>query len=530
MAGSLKPRGSTMTVVRDRIGGALKLARSASQGDVTTRWEWESARRAAAEQPPSNAKERPFLHARSFVSVDRASRLPGLRYGLLWVLITCHFIFPTSASSDEITIAPFSADATIPLGHRCMGILPTKSLEIVDPLECHGFVLLGAGDPIVLAAFDWCEIRNDAYDQWRDALAEAAGTTRERVLVSSLHQHDAPVIDSGAQELLDQVGLPGELFDPRFHDDCIARVSAALTESLADARPVTHIGAGMARVEQVASTRRVPLADGGITFGRGSGSGGNVDFANAEEGAIDPFMHTVVFYEGDEPIVALHAYAVHPMSYYGRGGVSADFVGMARRLMQDALPTCHHIYVSGCSGDVTAGKYNDGSAEMRPILAQRLFEGMQRSLESATPVEVDEIALRVTPLELPFHDGPEFESEALSAVIHDDSQDIRNRILAAMGLASRIRVEEGRAIDFVCVDLGPAKVVLFPGEAFVGYQHIAHEMEADAMIVPIGYGECWPGYVPTDVAFAEGFDEGWRWVAEGCETRIREALVDVLHD
>ena len=117
-------------------------------------------------------------------------------------------------------IARFSADVTIPLGHRCMGLLPTKSKEIIDPLQAHGFVLLGEGDfePVVLAAVDWCEIRNEAYDRWRNVLAKTIGTSRERVLVSSLHQHDAPVSDIGAQNLLDRAGLKGELFDFAFHE------------------------------------------------------------------------------------------------------------------------------------------------------------------------------------------------------------------------------------------------------------------------------------------------------------------------
>ncbi|MCA9222335.1 MAG: hypothetical protein KDA71_18540, partial [Planctomycetales bacterium] len=106
--------------------------------------------------------------------------------------------------ASEFRLATFSADVTIPLGHRCMGILPTKASEVVDPLHVHGFVLLGGERPVVLAAFDWCEIRNDSFDAWRTTLAEAAGTTPERVLVSSLHQHDAPVIDGGAQRLLDE--------------------------------------------------------------------------------------------------------------------------------------------------------------------------------------------------------------------------------------------------------------------------------------------------------------------------------------
>ena len=100
----------------------------------------------------------------------------------------------------KLTVATFSEEVTPPIGHPCMGggIAPVK--EIVDPLFAHGFVLEGAGEPIAVVAVDWCEIRNDAYDQWRDLIAEATGTKRLRVLVSALHQHDAPV-DGAVQRL-----------------------------------------------------------------------------------------------------------------------------------------------------------------------------------------------------------------------------------------------------------------------------------------------------------------------------------------
>jgi hypothetical protein len=48
--------------------------------------------------------------------------------------------------------------------------MPAK--EIVDPLSARGFVLLGGEKPLVVVAVEWCEIRNDAYDRWRDLLAE----------------------------------------------------------------------------------------------------------------------------------------------------------------------------------------------------------------------------------------------------------------------------------------------------------------------------------------------------------------------
>ena len=45
-------------------------------------------------------------------------------------------------------------------------------------------------------------VRQHAYEMFRDKLAEAVHTTRERVLLSCIHQHDAPYFDLTAQKLL----------------------------------------------------------------------------------------------------------------------------------------------------------------------------------------------------------------------------------------------------------------------------------------------------------------------------------------
>ena len=427
-----------------------------------------------------------------------------------------------------VRLATFSADVTIPLGHRCMGVLPTKSQRIVDPLEAHGFVLLGAGEPIVLVAVDWCEIRNGAYDQWRDVLAEAAGTHRRRVLVSSLHQHDAPVVDAEAQRLLSEAGLAGELYDVKFHALAVRGVAAALRDSLQKTRPVTHIGLGQAKVRQVASNRRVVHPDGRVDFSRSSSSAGEPLHGDAPDGLIDSYLKTVSFWQGEGPLLAMHAYAVHPMSYYGRGGVSADFVGMARRRRQRDDASVAQIYVSGCSGDVTAGKYNDGSPANRPVLAGRLYEAMKAAWDATERHPLTEIEFRNTQLELEFHEGQEFTAEALARVLEDGEAKVTDRILAAMGLASRRRIARGQTIDMPCIDLGAAQIVLFPGESFVGYQLMAQHMRPDSFVMSIGYGECWPGYIPTRAAFEDKFGHGWRWVAPGAQQLVEAALKRVL--
>ncbi len=47
-------------------------------------------------------------------------------------------------------------------------------------------------------------------------------------------------------------------------------------------------------------------------------------------GLIDSWLKTLSYWDGDRPLLALSCYATHPMSHDGRGGVSADFVGLAR--------------------------------------------------------------------------------------------------------------------------------------------------------------------------------------------------------
>lgn len=411
-----------------------------------------------------------------------------------------------------------------------MGILPTKVLTVDDPLEAHGFVLLGADKPIILLALDWCEVRNGAYDEWRDALANAVETDRDRVLLSSLHQHDAPVTDSGAQAYLDEVGMAGQLYDREFQADCITRVVAAIKASMKSAIPLTHLGHGQANVANVASSRRVVYPNGRIKFDRYSSSGGNAFLQETDEGDIDPLLRTISFWNEDQPVLAIHSYATHPMSHYGKGAVSADFVGRARRLRRQDNPQVMQIYVSGCSGDVTAGKYNDGTTTIRPLLADRLHAAMKSSWDATvkTPLTPTMITFRRVPLVLPFNDGPEFARQTLMKTLQDAGQPEGPRILAAMSLSSLDRVESGQPIDLVCVDFQVSRIVLMPGESFVGYQQLAQKLSGEVLTMSIGYGECWPGYIPTQLAFDENFDHGWRWVSKDAAKPMETALAELL--
>lgn len=432
------------------------------------------------------------------------------------------------AAEPAFRLATFTTEVTPPIGHPCMGggIAPVKIID--DPLFVHGLVLLGSGKPLVLAVVDWCEIRNDAYDRWRTVLAEAAETTPERVLLTCVHQHDAPIADLEAQALLQKHKAVGAICDLDFHEKAVQTVARGLRDGIKTTRPITHFGTGQAKVTDVASNRRYLGPDGKPQFGRTSATR-DPKVREQPEGAIDPWLKVLSFWDGDKPMAALHCYATHPMSYYGKGGVSADFVGMARKRIQADDPKVFQFYVSGCSGNVTAGKYNDGAAENRPVLADRIYKAMAEAWKGTKRQPLEAVNFRKVAMRLEPRDDAGFTVEDLTKRLTTDAKPF-GQCLAALGLSWRKRADAGHKIDVPVIDFGAAQYVVMPGESYVEYQLMAQKLRPDSFVVVAGYGECAPGYIPTAKAVEEGDTNlrDWNWVAPGAEKAMAAALEEVL--
>ena len=443
------------------------------------------------------------------------------------------FAFPLAAAerraeAKAIRLAHFAADVTPPVGHALMGggIAPAAAID--DPLFAHGLVLLSQDKPIVLVSVDWCEIRNEAYDRWRSALAEAANTEPARVLVTSVHVHDAPVVDLEAERILRSAQSPGSICDLDFHERAVQRVAQALRECLSSVQPATHIGLGQAKVVNVASNRRYVRPDGLLTFGRTSSTRDPLAH-EAPEGTIDPWLKTLSFWNQDQPLAALHCYATHPMSYYGKGRVSSDFVGMARQRRQREQSQVKQIYASGCSGNVTAGKYNDGSPENRAVLASRIHQAMVEAWESTRRHRLGPIGFRTAKLRLEPRNTPGFTVEDLQRRLASETKPF-GQCLAALGLSWRKRADAGHLIDLPVVDFGAAQLLLLPAESYVEYQLFAQGLRPDSFVLTLGYGECAPGYIPSEQAWQEGDTNlnDWCWCAPGAQASMNRALEAAL--
>jgi hypothetical protein len=412
----------------------------------------------------------------------------------------------------SLRLATFDVDATPPVGFA-MAYDRVRRVEELG-LRCRGLVLLGSGDPIVLCAIDWIGIGNGGHDAFRDSLAKAAGTTRQRVVVHALHQHDAPRCDFSAERLLHEAGVSdvGAL-NSSLARELLKRLGAAITDALPLARDVTHVAYGTANVKGVASNRRILGDDGKVRATRYT-TCADPKLRAEPEGTIDPELSSLSFWNEDQPLAVLSYYACHPQSYYRTGIPSPDFPGIARFMRGQSVPDVLHVHFNGAGGNIGAGKFNDGAKENRLILAERVARGMKQAYESATktPITAADIGWSIAPVALPpakHIDGPKLRENLKNY----NSKDYWG---SPDALAWLLRCESGHKIDLACLKVGDVRVLHMPGELFVEYQLAAKAMRPDLKVAMAAYGDYGPGYIGTEIAYGQG----------GYETSDRASKVD----
>jgi hypothetical protein len=366
---------------------------------------------------------------------------------------------------------------------------------------------------------------NSTHRLFRRKMAEAAGTEASCVAVHTIHQHTAPMGDGDAFRLLDQLDNPPPHLPPKFFDETADRLAAAVRESLGGLRPFDSIGLGQAKVERVASSRRVPAEGGGIRVRWSSCK--DPDLRAAPEGYIDPFVKTITFAQDGKPLARLHYYATHPQSFYGDPRASYDFPGIAREAFQ-AKEGVFQVYFNGCGGDVTAGKYNDGSPQARDELAARLLAGLEASAAATRFVPAERIEWRTVPVVLPLRTDPGYTPADSRAYMLNAQIEPSTRIYrGAMRIAFARRIDE--PIELSALAIGPVRILHLPGEAMVEFQLYAQRLVPDEFVAVAAYGDCGPGYVCTERAFEEGgYEPTDSMVAPASERVLKAAIRQLL--
>ncbi len=409
-----------------------------------------------------------------------------------------------AAFGADPRIATFRADATPDLGEPLIWVTPATKVD--DPLRAKGVVLESGGARYVLCAVDWCGIGGETHLMLRKRIAAGAGAEAGRVALQTVHQHTAPYIVGDGYALLAGV-TPAQL---RMSDAFLARLGDRLEEAAREAvrklQPFDSIGTGEARVEQVASARRV-FKDGKLLV-RYSTGGKDAEMAALPEGAVDPYLRTITFASRGRPVARLHFYATHPQTWCCDGRVSADFAGAAREDVE-ARERVFQVYFTGCAGDVTVGKYNDASPEARERLRERLRQGMETAIAATKFARARGLKWRAEPLALP---------RKPAAPVRD----YRSSIAAAFA-------RREAPLETFALAAGPARLLFLPGEPMLEYQKYARGLRPGQFVAVAGYGDVSPGYLCTDRAFEEGgYEPSAAHAGPGTEARVKEAIRRLL--
>lgn len=407
-----------------------------------------------------------------------------------------------------VRAATFVCDATPPQGQPNIWVQPVK--EVLDPLWCKGLVLEGAGVRVVLAALDWCGVGGATHHRLCSALAHGAATSRRNVWLHTVHQHAAPYVVEDAYPYLEKARPQALRMSSRYLSALAERLANKAAEAVRNLSEVQRVGTGLARVERVASARRL-LVNGKIVT-RFSSTARTPELADLPEGDIDPDLRCVTL-EGRRGVIAhLMFYATHPQTFCCDGRVSADFVGAARAATEKEA-SAPVIYFTGCAGDVTVGKYNQGLEEQRRELAARLADGMSRAVRAAAFEAAPDLAWQTAPLRL----VPTGESAALARAQTDAE---------AYRAAIRLAFQRRRPVLEACaLGLGPAWILCLPGEPLLAFQREAQQAAAGRFVCAAGYGDIFPGYLCRDQDYRlGGYEPGASHAAPGSEEVIRNMI------
>lgn len=425
-------------------------------------------------------------------------------------------------------LSTFSSDITPPVGHPlCAGWYP-PALEIRDRLRAVGLILHPAKEaPIVLCALDWAELSNGEHDLWRAVLAEAVASDPQRVAVHCTHAHDTPWPDREAEAVLAGHGRAGVIMDRSWADGILRAVAIEAGKACHARRQVSGIRTGRARIEGIASNRRIIGPDGrseGVRWTKCK----DPLLRAAPEGLIDPWLKTLSFWDGTEKLASLHYYAVHPTTIDGTGRVHGEFPALARNRLaaEEGVP---HLYFTECAGNITAGKYNDGATDQLDLFARKLEDGMRAAEANASGHPLAEPAWETVPLALPPNPQPA-ENEVRNILESGDPGSSGRASRAALIQTFRERRRAGKTIDLSALRFGDdALIVHLPGEAFIEYQHFVQRRSPCRWVAVPAYGDCGPGYICLDRSFAEGgYEPTDTFCGPGSESAMKEAIDSLI--
>ncbi|MBI2438062.1 MAG: neutral/alkaline non-lysosomal ceramidase N-terminal domain-containing protein [Lentisphaerae bacterium] len=396
------------------------------------------------------------------------------------------------------------ADITPPLGTRMFGF-GTRDRQhgctgIHDPLQVRAVYIADRKEAVLILSYDVCFFGRAEADRIKGAVGSALPLTARQILINCSHTHLGPVTGNW--------GYPGYLpfEDPDYIDDVVTATVQAARAARAGARAAT-CRFGLTSSDLPVSRRYIDER-------------GKAQFLPAPQIPVYKTLPVISF--GDrvtgKPIAVIFAVACHPSTANGFK-ISADYPGVARKLIDRKLGLPVSVFLQSCGGDTKACVIADGPAATwtsgRATWRRGNWKDISRAgavvaeavlsvLPRLKPVSRPKVQSILTEVALPLTGIP--TKAELEAIKRKDASDIR-RLWAARQL--KLLRQKGRLPKFAPILAQGLRLadnlqlVALEGEAVAAWGW-AIEKAFRSATIPLGYSNGQGLYLPVEHMLKEG--------------------------
>ncbi|HGJ64305.1 TPA: hypothetical protein ENS27_02820, partial [bacterium] len=265
------------------------------------------------------------------------------------------------------------------------------------------------------------------------------------------------------------------------------------------------------------------------------------------KGYIDEAVGILLCESSDKSDVLIN-FSTHPVTVQVQPLVSADYPGVATKLVEDVIKVCRNCaFLQGAAGDINPVR--DDTRDFKDVELYGMILGGEAikiiSQLQATNVEpMKPILCAISKvIELPSRDLPDpepFRQARLNALKEADSakdDETRSRALKTAGYNQETLKRIERGTDPILAEIqvfriGDVAIVGIPGEMFVGLGlQIKRESPAPYTFISETTND-WIGYIPTVGTYAEGGYEvhpgPWSMTNEAGGQMIVETAVELV--
>ncbi|HGE71487.1 TPA: hypothetical protein ENX78_11660 [Candidatus Poribacteria bacterium] len=428
-------------------------------------------------------------------------------------------------------------DITPPLNIPYLAYLPRqgKFKGVHDPLYARALVFDDGKMKLAIISADSIGYNNELLGEEYNFLSEVRGKIQERtgilglnVMLATTHAHSTPET-TGITRLLDANGA-GEWLEV-----LIEQLTSAV--EMANQNLVEmSIKAGLGEARGIAKNRR----KGAMTLDEQRANG----FVDESVGIL--LFQTEDFSASDIII----NYACHPVTVQVQPLVSADYPGVATKLVEKVVNGCRNcLFLQGSAGDINPMR--DDTRDFKDvelygnILGGEVIKTVAQMKAPDYPVMPNIIGIASKMIMLPSRDLPDPKPyreafvSALNSAQESGTQEERDRHLRIAGYNRETlkRIERGDApisVEIQVLRIGDALIVGIPGELFIGLGlQIKRESPASYTFISETTNG-WIGYIPTIGTYAEGGYEvhpgPWSMTNEEGGQMIVQTALELIND